>query len=129
MEKRIWSEDDRRRSKEFMEVIERRLKIRRIFRFLESFVSGSQNQRDLPRDNPLVSVEVLRSDTYTGNPVEEILLNLNLPDHSKDGDGDTSFQLSRFHNRMLILVRQIQRHHESSSICFKASETLTSTSS
>ncbi|GKB42922.1 hypothetical protein Tco_0887864, partial [Tanacetum coccineum] len=29
---RIWSEDDRRRSKQFMEVIERRLKIRRIFR-------------------------------------------------------------------------------------------------
>ncbi|GJT85395.1 hypothetical protein Tco_1067112 [Tanacetum coccineum] len=40
MEKRIWSEDDRRRSKEFMEMIERRLKIRRIFRSLESFVSG-----------------------------------------------------------------------------------------
>ncbi|GJZ79877.1 hypothetical protein Tco_0644714 [Tanacetum coccineum] len=40
MEKRIWSEDDRRRSKEFMEVIERRLKIRRIFRSLESFVGG-----------------------------------------------------------------------------------------
>nr|GEV47262.1 hypothetical protein [Tanacetum cinerariifolium] len=40
MEKRIWSEDDRRRSKEFMEVIERRLKIRRIFRSLESFISG-----------------------------------------------------------------------------------------
>ncbi|GKC31114.1 putative ribonuclease H-like domain-containing protein, partial [Tanacetum coccineum] len=40
METRIWSEDDRRRSKEFMEVIERRLKIRRIFRSLESFVSG-----------------------------------------------------------------------------------------
>ncbi|GJW18301.1 hypothetical protein Tco_0025737 [Tanacetum coccineum] len=40
MEKRIWSEDDRRRSKEFIEVIERRLKIRRIFKSLESFVSG-----------------------------------------------------------------------------------------
>ncbi|GJR95421.1 hypothetical protein Tco_0267595 [Tanacetum coccineum] len=38
MENRIWSEDDKRRSKEFMEVIERRLKIRRIFRSLESFV-------------------------------------------------------------------------------------------
>ncbi|GJT96988.1 hypothetical protein Tco_1092506 [Tanacetum coccineum] len=35
---RIWSEDDRRRSKEFMEVIERRLKIKRIFRSIESFV-------------------------------------------------------------------------------------------
>ncbi|GKC27881.1 hypothetical protein Tco_1035175 [Tanacetum coccineum] len=40
METIIWSEDDRRRSKDFMEVIERRLKIRRIFRSLESFVGG-----------------------------------------------------------------------------------------
>ncbi|GJZ60365.1 hypothetical protein Tco_0616181 [Tanacetum coccineum] len=40
MENRIWSEDDKKRSKEFMEVIERRLKIRRIFRNLESFMSG-----------------------------------------------------------------------------------------
>ncbi|GKC58051.1 hypothetical protein Tco_1085649 [Tanacetum coccineum] len=40
MTTRIWSEDDRRRSKDFMEVIERRLKIRRIFRSLESFVGG-----------------------------------------------------------------------------------------
>ncbi|GJX06951.1 hypothetical protein Tco_0194883 [Tanacetum coccineum] len=39
MENRIWSEDDKRRSKEFMEVIERRLKIKRIFRNLESFMS------------------------------------------------------------------------------------------
>nr|GEW58462.1 Gag-Pol polyprotein [Tanacetum cinerariifolium] len=39
-EKRIWSGDDIRRSKEFMEVIEIRLKIRRIFRSLGSFVSG-----------------------------------------------------------------------------------------
>ncbi|GJU92397.1 hypothetical protein Tco_1304820 [Tanacetum coccineum] len=40
METRIWSEDDRSRIKEFMEVIERRLKIKRIFRSLESFVGG-----------------------------------------------------------------------------------------
>ncbi|GKA18881.1 hypothetical protein Tco_0698796, partial [Tanacetum coccineum] len=40
MEIRIWSEVDRRRSKEFMEVIERRLKIRIIFKSLESFVGG-----------------------------------------------------------------------------------------
>nr|GEU56028.1 retrovirus-related Pol polyprotein from transposon TNT 1-94 [Tanacetum cinerariifolium] len=37
---RIWSEDDKRRSEEFMEVIERRLKIWRIFWSLESFVGG-----------------------------------------------------------------------------------------
>ncbi|GJW68297.1 hypothetical protein Tco_0122721 [Tanacetum coccineum] len=40
MEHRIWSEDDKRRSQEFIKLIERRLKIRRIFRSLESFVSG-----------------------------------------------------------------------------------------
>nr|GEU85620.1 hypothetical protein [Tanacetum cinerariifolium] len=40
MENRIWSEDDKRRSEEFMEVIERRLKIRRIFQSLERFVGG-----------------------------------------------------------------------------------------
>ncbi|GKE47209.1 hypothetical protein Tco_1478467, partial [Tanacetum coccineum] len=40
MDHRIWSEDDKRKSKEFIEVIRRRLKIRRIFRSLESFVSG-----------------------------------------------------------------------------------------
>ncbi|GJY24519.1 hypothetical protein Tco_0398177 [Tanacetum coccineum] len=49
MENRIWSEDDKRRSKEFIEVIERRFKIRRIFRSLESFVSG--RLRDVTTDS------------------------------------------------------------------------------
>nr|GEV95744.1 hypothetical protein [Tanacetum cinerariifolium] len=40
MEHIIYSEDDKRRSEEFMEVIERRLKIQRIFQSLESFVGG-----------------------------------------------------------------------------------------
>ncbi|GJR96489.1 hypothetical protein Tco_0268663 [Tanacetum coccineum] len=40
MENRKWTEDDKRRSEDFIEVIERRLKIRRIFRSLESFVGG-----------------------------------------------------------------------------------------
>ncbi|GJZ99976.1 hypothetical protein Tco_0672527 [Tanacetum coccineum] len=40
MENRIWTEDDKRRSQEFIKLIERRLKIRRIFRSLESFVRG-----------------------------------------------------------------------------------------
>ncbi|GJW81093.1 retrovirus-related pol polyprotein from transposon TNT 1-94 [Tanacetum coccineum] len=41
----------------------------------------SQNRRDLPRDIPLDSVEVLRFYTSAGNPIKEILLKLNLPDH------------------------------------------------
>ncbi|GKB09879.1 hypothetical protein Tco_0843802 [Tanacetum coccineum] len=40
METTVWSKDDKKRSKEFMELIERRLKISRIFRSLESFIAG-----------------------------------------------------------------------------------------
>nr|GEU62005.1 hypothetical protein [Tanacetum cinerariifolium] len=40
MEHRIWFEDNKWRSQEFIKFTERRLKIRRIFRSLESFVSG-----------------------------------------------------------------------------------------
>nr|GFD21856.1 hypothetical protein [Tanacetum cinerariifolium] len=40
MENRIWFEVDRRRSKDFIEAIERRLKIQRILRRLECFVGG-----------------------------------------------------------------------------------------
>nr|GEU88741.1 hypothetical protein [Tanacetum cinerariifolium] len=40
MTTRIWYADDKRRSKEFMEVIEHRLKLRRIFKSLKSFVGG-----------------------------------------------------------------------------------------
>ncbi|GJZ68099.1 hypothetical protein Tco_0631339 [Tanacetum coccineum] len=42
---------------------------------------GHQNQRDLPKDISLDSIEVLRSDAYAGNPVKVPLLNLNLLDH------------------------------------------------
>ncbi|GJR12676.1 hypothetical protein Tco_0795328 [Tanacetum coccineum] len=40
IEHRIWSEDDKWKSQEFIKLIERRLKIKRIFRSFESFVSG-----------------------------------------------------------------------------------------
>ncbi|GJT95831.1 hypothetical protein Tco_1091349 [Tanacetum coccineum] len=46
MEIRKWSEDDRRRSKEFLEMIKRRLKIRRIFRSLKSFIGGRLSDVD-----------------------------------------------------------------------------------
>nr|GEX56853.1 integrase, catalytic region, zinc finger, CCHC-type, peptidase aspartic, catalytic [Tanacetum cinerariifolium] len=39
------------------------------------------NRRDLPRDIPLDSVEVLSNHNEDGNPVKEILLKLNLPNH------------------------------------------------
>ncbi|GJZ91499.1 hypothetical protein Tco_0663426 [Tanacetum coccineum] len=40
MESRIWTEDDKQRSQEFIKLIKRWLKIRQIFRSLKSFVSG-----------------------------------------------------------------------------------------
>ncbi|GJR85583.1 retrovirus-related pol polyprotein from transposon TNT 1-94 [Tanacetum coccineum] len=48
----------------------------------------------------LVSVEVLRFYTSAGNPVKEILLKLNLPDHRilKDGDEVKEFQRSFRHS-------------------------------
>ncbi|GKD66828.1 hypothetical protein Tco_1308936 [Tanacetum coccineum] len=39
MERRIWTRDDKKRNQEFIKLIEKRLKIRRIFRSLESFVN------------------------------------------------------------------------------------------
>ncbi|GJS97822.1 hypothetical protein Tco_0804790 [Tanacetum coccineum] len=40
METKKWSEDDKRRSKDFITAIEKRRQIRRIYRSLESFVGG-----------------------------------------------------------------------------------------
>ncbi|GKC47317.1 hypothetical protein Tco_1065039 [Tanacetum coccineum] len=135
MENRIWSKDDKRRSEEFIKVIERRLNIRRIFRNLESFVGEHPSDTYVftmkmeillePTSNKLMVGKLGDSDVHTlEDPtlILEILsrrffLRLNLPDHrsvligsggsSKDGDGDTLFQWSLFHNRMLILDRYI----------------------
>ncbi|GJZ12305.1 hypothetical protein Tco_0547535 [Tanacetum coccineum] len=46
METRKWSEDDKRRSKDFITAIEKRLQIRRIYRSLESFVGGRTRDID-----------------------------------------------------------------------------------
>ncbi|GJT67692.1 hypothetical protein Tco_1019172 [Tanacetum coccineum] len=95
--KRTWSELDRKRSRIMIKAIDQQLFERRLMR-------NFQNRRDLPRDIPLDSVGVLsihnddgnparanikqalgRFNTSAGNPVKEILLKLNLPDHrSKD---------------------------------------------
>ncbi|GJV24965.1 hypothetical protein Tco_1377660 [Tanacetum coccineum] len=45
MENRIWSEDDKMRREEFIKVIKRRLKIRRIFGNLKTFVGGREEER------------------------------------------------------------------------------------
>ncbi|GJV58550.1 hypothetical protein Tco_1459555 [Tanacetum coccineum] len=128
MNTRFWTKKDVVRSKEFMFAIQKRLKTRRIFRNLESFVGGRiregdyrsykdgkvrysllrsrQNWRDLPRDNPLVSVEVLRIKLWWKwrylVPVESI------------------------HSPMLTLNVFNQRHHDNRKTYNTASATLIS---
>ncbi|GJZ38663.1 hypothetical protein Tco_0585226 [Tanacetum coccineum] len=63
METRKWSEDDKRRSKDFITAIEKRLQIRRIFRSLESFVGG--RIRDI--DYRLIN-RTTRTDTKRNGP-------------------------------------------------------------
>ncbi|GKC67938.1 hypothetical protein Tco_1100536 [Tanacetum coccineum] len=99
MNARFWTKKDVDRSKDFMFAIQKRLKTRRIFRNLESFVGGRiregdyrsykdgkvryslprsrQNRRDLPRDNPLVSVEVLRS--VLTDPEDQVMVEMEIP--------------------------------------------------
>ncbi|GJW64631.1 hypothetical protein Tco_0116515 [Tanacetum coccineum] len=95
---RFWTRKDVERSKEFIFAIQKRVKTRKIFRNLESFVGGRdgmvrysfprsrQSRRDLPRDNPLVSVEVLSTHDEDGNPsranVKQALVDLNPLVHS-----------------------------------------------
>ncbi|GJY96116.1 hypothetical protein Tco_0512477 [Tanacetum coccineum] len=77
MPSREWTIKDKRCTGIMLNKIVHLLFKRRVLRSLEVL-----NQRDLPRDIPLDSIEVLRtSNAYAGNPVKEILLNLNLPDH------------------------------------------------
>nr|GEU56822.1 xylulose kinase-1 [Tanacetum cinerariifolium] len=82
MTTRIWSEDDRRRSKEFMEVIEHRLKLQRIFRSLESFNIQVIPKYHIEDGNPARAniKQALGRSVLTGSRGS-----------SKDGDGDTSF--------------------------------------
>ncbi|GJY80237.1 hypothetical protein Tco_0492988 [Tanacetum coccineum] len=83
MENQIWTEDDKRRSQEFIKLIERRLKIRRIFRSLKSFVSGRQNRRDLPNDNLIVGVE----DLSNYGVIDERRYGISMPALTKDHRG------------------------------------------
>ncbi|GJR39528.1 hypothetical protein Tco_1215212 [Tanacetum coccineum] len=109
METRIWSKDDRRRSKEFLEVIERRLKIRIIFRSLESFVGGSENKRIVATEMELVLEQTQQGTSYEvsnirvipkyqgedGNPARANIKQALGSYKDGDGDGDTQFQQSQ----------------------------------
>ncbi|GJT53650.1 hypothetical protein Tco_0988704 [Tanacetum coccineum] len=65
METRKWSEDDKRRSKDFITAIEKRLQIRRIYRSLESFVGGRIRDIDYRLINRTTIVHTTRGDGVT----------------------------------------------------------------
>ncbi|GJV75883.1 hypothetical protein Tco_1507467 [Tanacetum coccineum] len=89
---RRWSLQDKRRARVMISAIDRKLRDRRLMRSLEKFVGGrpvnpfTMKMEILlePASNKLI---VERFYTSAGNPVKEILLKLNLPDHRilKDG--------------------------------------------
>ncbi|GKD17464.1 hypothetical protein Tco_1206622 [Tanacetum coccineum] len=63
MNMEFWTDKDVTRSKEFIHEIERRLKTRSTRLPNKHIISAfSQNRRDLPRENPLISVEVIGYD-------------------------------------------------------------------
>ncbi|GJX89502.1 hypothetical protein Tco_0341516 [Tanacetum coccineum] len=103
METRKWSEDDKRRSKDFITAIEKRLQIRRIYRSLESFVAVCSSLRLLKPKRTIESrakrssinldrtqhpSETIVFHNEDGNPVEaNIKQALELGIFLNDGDG------------------------------------------
>nr|GEW48027.1 putative ribonuclease H-like domain-containing protein [Tanacetum cinerariifolium] len=105
---RKWSNLDKKRARVMVQEIDKLLYQKRLMRNLDKFVGG-MNRRDLPRNIPLDSVVVLRYEkrsksenkgkvlteiklvleqtqqerlnSTAGNPINEILLKLNLSDH------------------------------------------------
>ncbi|GJR56126.1 ribonuclease H-like domain-containing protein [Tanacetum coccineum] len=92
-----WSRTDKQKSPSGDKSIDKKLKDRRLMRSLEKFVGvvkryvfKAHDQPEPEEDQPgisLVKCKVLRFYTLAGNPVKEILLKLNLPDHRKLKDG------------------------------------------
>ncbi|GJW75343.1 ribonuclease H-like domain-containing protein [Tanacetum coccineum] len=104
--KTIWRQSDRERAKAMIQAIDKQLKSRRIMRSLEKFVGGRPYEEHAEFDESDTHV-LERFDTSAGNPVKEILLKLNLPDHRsiltdskilKDGGEVKEFQRSFRHS-------------------------------
>ncbi|GJT50822.1 hypothetical protein Tco_0480934 [Tanacetum coccineum] len=92
METRKWSEDDKRRSKDFITAIEKRLQIKRIYQSLESFVGG--RIRDI--DYRLINrTNVTTSSLQSKAQLLFLILYISrsyLDGYLKDGDGDGNSQ-------------------------------------
>ncbi|GJY04830.1 hypothetical protein Tco_0370770 [Tanacetum coccineum] len=77
--KRRWTNQDKRRARVMINAIDRKLRDRRLMRNLEKFVGGRPYGEDLRLLQRTIRFIILN--TSVGNPVKEILLKLNLPDH------------------------------------------------
>ncbi|GJZ47696.1 hypothetical protein Tco_0601528 [Tanacetum coccineum] len=95
----IWRQSDRDKAGAMIQAIDKQLKTRRIMRSLEKFVGGRPYEEHVEFDESDTYV-LERFDTLAGNPVNEILLILNLLDHRifKDGDEVKGFQGSFHHS-------------------------------
>ncbi|GJX81186.1 ribonuclease H-like domain-containing protein [Tanacetum coccineum] len=91
METRKWSEDDKRRSKDFITAIEKRLQIRRIYRSLESFVGGRIRDIDYRLINRTTETMVFHNED--GNPARANIKQA--LGYLKDGDGNSQCQCFR----------------------------------
>ncbi|GJY50868.1 hypothetical protein Tco_0441715 [Tanacetum coccineum] len=89
----IWRQRDKDNAGAMIQAIDKQLKTRRIMRSLEKFVGGRPYEEHAEFDESDTHV-LERFDTSAGNPVKEILLKLNLPDHRilKDGGEVKEFQ-------------------------------------
>ncbi|GJS40533.1 hypothetical protein Tco_0565576 [Tanacetum coccineum] len=90
----IWRQSDRDKAAAMIQAIDKQLKTRRIMPSLEKFIGGRPYEEHAEFDESDTHV-LERFNTSAGNPVKEILLKLNLPDHMilKDGGKDSDDKL------------------------------------
>ncbi|GJV30560.1 hypothetical protein Tco_1387008 [Tanacetum coccineum] len=78
MPQTVWRNVDKERAGAMIKAIDQQPRNRRIIRSLEKFVGGRPEHVEYDESNTYV---LERFNTTAGNPVKEILLKLNLPDH------------------------------------------------
>ncbi|GJW35368.1 hypothetical protein Tco_0058288 [Tanacetum coccineum] len=116
MKSRKWSEDDKRRSKDFITAIEKRLQIRRIFRSLESFVGE--------RIEILTTVVKRTNSRPPITRTKNALLSLEPKDSQLFSSGHKSILLSFTHcgnksiQRVLRIILVILPEHPSETMVF-----------
>ncbi|GJX66080.1 hypothetical protein Tco_0300423 [Tanacetum coccineum] len=124
METRKWSEDDKRRSKDFITAIEKRLQIRRIYRSLESFVGGRIRDIDYRLINRTTTHNILRPNVLNNFEYRSTFLGWRRSEKSKTIEDTYPILLSFTHCgnksilRVLRIILVILPEHPSETIVF-----------